>query len=233
MAVDTSKLSEQLVTVRESDESNGTYDIADQPVLVRKIDRPVDASQSPVQQASAVEAKQDNDEYPWQVNIQVCFLITYYVGLLLFFFWLLFDFWSSNFSFIGLIGIQVQALDDTALQLLRTIGFTIIGGSLGNILYRIRQLHHHYCKAHFNPRWIGKYISEPWESAAMAVVVLALIHGGISLFAGSASTDVTSVNNFTTFGTGALVGFGVNKVVKWLDYQVARTFNREVERGTA
>jgi hypothetical protein len=134
---------------------------------------------------------------------------------------------------MGLIDIQVQILDDDTRQLLRTIGFTIVGGALGNILYRIRQLHNHYCKDHFNPRWTGKYISEPWESAAMAVVVLALIHGGISLFTGSASTDVTGVNNFTTFGTGALVGFGVNKVVKWLDYLVARTFNREAEKGTA
>ncbi len=80
MADDGNKLPEQLATVRESDKSNGAYDMTDQPVLVRKIDKPVDVSQSSAQQASTVEAKQDNDEYPWQVNIQVCFLVGYYIG---------------------------------------------------------------------------------------------------------------------------------------------------------
>jgi hypothetical protein len=160
-------------------------------------------------------------------------LVGYYIVLLLFFFWLLFDFWSNNFTFIGLIGIKAQTLGATALPLLRTIGFTIIGGSLGNILYRMRQLHHHYCQGHYSPRWTGKYISEPWESAAMATVIFALIHGGISLFAGSTGTDIGEVNNFTTFGTGALVGFGVNKVVKWLDYLVDRTFKAETQQEPA
>ena len=206
MAGDSNKLYAQPVIKKESGKSNGTVD---QTGLPGNIDTSVESRQLSNQPVSAVETGQDDDGYSWQVNIQVCFLVIYYVGLLLFLFWLLFDFWSSNFSFMRRIGIDLQALDDSTLQLLRTIGFTIIGGALGNILYRIRQMHNHYCKAHFNPRWIGKYISEPWESAAMAIVVLALIHGGIALFTGSANSDV----------------IGVNKVVKWLDYHVSRVFN--------
>jgi hypothetical protein len=77
----------------------------------------------------------------------------------------------------------------------------------------------------FDPRWFGKYISAPFESAAMSMVVLALIRGGVTLFGGSPGTDVESVNNFAAFGVGALVGLGMRDVVRWVGRIVRSVFD--------
>ena len=58
----------------------------------------------------------------------------------------------------------------------------------------------------------------------MAMVVLALIRGGVAVFGGSMGTDVTGASNFAAFGTGALVGFGMREVVGWLEGLVKTMF---------
>jgi hypothetical protein len=58
----------------------------------------------------------------------------------------------------------------------------------------------------------------------MAMVVLALIRGGVAVFGGSMRTDVTGAGNFAAFGTGALVGFGMRDVVGWLESLVKVVF---------
>lgn len=161
---------------------------------------------------------------------QIYFLIFYYLFVLAFAFWLLFDTWSSNFVLVQAIGVRGDALED---ELLRTILFTIVGGIMGNVLYLVRQLYNHYAKLKdYDPRWFGKYITGPWEGAGMAMVVLALIRGGVAVFGGSTGTDVTAVSNFAAFGTAALVGFGMRQVVGWLEGLV-RTMFIDTEQGTA
>jgi hypothetical protein len=153
---------------------------------------------------------------------QIYILIVYYFILLLFNFWFLLDIWSSGFTLLRWIGIREQALAD---PLLRTINFTIIGGFIGSILYQIRIMFHFHTAGRYDPRWFGKYLTAPWEAGAMALVVLALIRGGVSVFGGSTGTDVTAVNNFAAFGTGALVGFGMRDVVGWLGNLVQTMFS--------
>jgi hypothetical protein len=161
---------------------------------------------------------------------QIYFLIVYYLFVLAFAFWLLFDTWSSNFVLVQAIGVSGKTLED---PLLRTILFIIVGGIMGNVLYLVRQLYNHYAKLKdYDPRWFGKYITGPWEGAGMAMVVLALIRGGVAVFGGSTGTDVTAVSNFAAFGTAALVGFGMRQVVGWLEGLV-RTMFIDTEQGTA
>ena len=72
---------------------------------------------------------------------QVTILVVYYFVALLFSFWFLFDVWSSNFILFRAIGVGGEVIKD---PLLRTIGFTIVGGLLGSILYQIRVLFQFY-----------------------------------------------------------------------------------------
>jgi hypothetical protein len=129
------------------------------------------------------------------------------------------------------VGLKGEALVD---PLLRTIGFTIIGGVLGSLLYHIRVLFFHFAqKKNYDPAWLGKYITAPWEGAGMALVVLSLIRGGVAVFGGSMGTDIKGVNNFAAFGTGALVGFGMRDVVGWLGMLISTMFtiNKSAERS--
>jgi hypothetical protein len=163
-----------------------------------------------------------NQPPPREYSRQIYFLIFYYLLVLAFAFWLLFDTWSSNFVLVQAIGVRGEILED---ELLRTILFTIVGGIMGNVLYLVRQLYNHYAKIRdYDPRWFGKYITGPWEGAGMAMVVLALIRGGVAVFGGSTDSDVTAVSNFAAFGTAALVGFGMRQVVGWLEGLVRTMF---------
>ena len=167
---------------------------------------------------TAVTSQQSNGtRYSQQVTI----LVVYYFVALLFSFWFLFDVWSSNFILFRAIGVGGEVIKD---PLLRTIGFTIVGGLLGNILHQIRVLFQFYIKKGYDPRWFGKYLTSPLEGAGMAIVVLSLIRGGVALFGGSTGTEVTAVNNFAALGTGALVGFGMREVVGWLGNLVHTMF---------
>lgn len=152
---------------------------------------------------------------------QVTILVAYYFATLLFSFWFLLDVWSRNFVIFRAMGMNGDVLKD---DLLRTIGFTMVGGLLGSTLYQIRVLFYYYAKKRYDPRWFGKYLTSPLEGAGMAIVVLALIRGGVALFGGSTGTDVTAVNNFAAIGTGALVGFGMRDVVGWLGHLVHTMF---------
>ncbi len=163
--------------------------------------------------------------YFWQVNA----LIAYFILVLLGGFWFLFDVWSGNFSLLRGFGLSGEILAD---PLLKTVGYTVVGAVFGSVLFQIRSLFDFYLKSgKYDPRWIGKYVSAPWESAAMALVVLSLLRSGVALFGGSNGTDVNATNNFAAFGTGALVGYGMRDVVKWLGRLVLSMFKTDEDEG--
>ena len=121
-------------------------------------------------------------------------ILVYFLIVLFFSFWLLLDTWGSQFTLMRWIGLSGEALAD---PLLRTIGFTIVGGIIGSLLYHIRMLINHYAKEKdYDPDWLAKYITAPWEGAGMALIVLSLIRGGVAVFGGSMGTDVTGASNF-------------------------------------
>jgi hypothetical protein len=155
--------------------------------------------------------------YFWQVHG----LVAYFVVLLLLTGWFLVDVWSENFVFLSWLGVPIEHLQDPVVK---TVCYTIVGAVIGSIMFQIRSLFKFYITdAQYHPRWIGKYISAPFESAATALVVLCIIRGGLSLFGGG-GTDLSQTNNFASFGTGALVGFGMRNVIMWLDTLVQNMF---------
>jgi hypothetical protein len=101
-------------------------------------------------------------------------------------------------------------------KMLISMAFLITGAIVGSVLYLIRELFRFYVKeANFDPRWLGKYFSAPWEAAALAVAVMSIVQGG-AVFLGGSGIDFSAGKPFTVFGFGAVVGFGVREVVGWV-----------------
>ena len=147
---------------------------------------------------------------------QVHAIVAYYILLLGAALLFLLDVWGGNVWVGRWLGQREEVL---ANPLLKTGAYTLIGGVFGSVLFQIRALFKYYLKntdaaVQYDERWVGKYISAPWESAVMALVVLALIRGGVTLFGGG--PDPSATNNFAVLGVGALVGFGMRDVVKWI-----------------
>jgi hypothetical protein len=101
-------------------------------------------------------------------------------------------------------------------KMLISMAFLITGAIVGSVLYLIRAFFRFYVKeANFDPRWLGKYYSAPWESAALALAVMSIVQGG-AVFLGGSGIDFSAGKPFTVFGFGAVVGFGVREVVGWV-----------------
>ena len=119
--------------------------------------------------------------------------------------------------------IQAQATSTAGLtpdqkgqKMLISMAFLITGAIVGSVLYQNRELYRFYVKEeNFNPRWLGKYYSAPWEAAALGVAVMSIVQGG-AVFLGGSGIDFSAGKPFTVFGFGAVVGFGVREVVGWV-----------------
>lgn len=191
--------------------------MTEQAITAQGLTAPVDKAKKVVVGPSGADARR----YFWQVNG----MIIYYLALILGLFWLLVDVWSGNLNamqFLGVGGEQIQE------PLLKTINYTVIGAMFGNVLFQIRSLFTFYLEddgANYDERWLGKYIIGPFESAALALVVLALIRGGVSLFGGESGPLTSSTNNFAAFGVGSLIGFGMRDAVIWLRTMASTMFN--------
>jgi hypothetical protein len=160
------------------------------------------------------------------IFLQVNVIVAYYMVIILIAFWLFLDTWSNHLSLLNLFGLGEQALAD---PLLPAMVFSISGGILGSVLYNIRILFRYYLKSSsFNYRWFAKYISAPVESAAMALLVFALIQGGLALIGGPPAAEQDSTSRFASFGLGAMVGFGMRDVVGWMG-NLARTMFRDAD----
>ncbi len=97
-----------------------------------------------------------------------------------------------------------------------SMAFLITGAIVGSVLYLIQTFFRFYIKeANFDPRWLGKYYSAPWESAALALAVMSIVQGG-AVFLGGSGIDFSAGKPFTVLGFGAVVGFGVREVVGWI-----------------
>lgn len=151
----------------------------------------------------------------------------YYLVVLFLAFRVLLDLWSGSYVIAQGLGMQP---DDLQEPLLKMVSFVAVGGTLGGIQYNMRMLYQKAKKNEFDRMWIGKYVTMPLESAGMAVIILALLQGGIAAVSGGGLPE-TGGNNFAPLGLGALVGMGMRDVVGWVDDKVLAVFKSD--RGKA
>ncbi len=116
-----------------------------------------------------------------------------------------------------------------------------LGGAIGNVLYSIRVLYLHYIKLDdYDPRWLGKYLSGPFEAALFALIVYALTRGGVASLTGVSMAAVNAEQVATAedtvilaaFGVGSLVGFSIRDVVGWLQNLSKTIFRHDESNGT-
>ncbi|MFX0202554.1 MAG: PASTA domain-containing protein [Candidatus Hodarchaeota archaeon] len=161
-------------------------------------------------------------EHWWDI-LAATVSILYSIAILLFFSWLLFEICTRGKASpeLGLIN---PAWYESGL--FRLIAFTVIGGGFGGVINGMRSFIGWHCERKaFGWRFVWKNISLPLLGAIMAAVVYAVIRGGIAAFGGDFNlSDVGTVQEFSAFGVGSLVGYGSHKVFRWLDAQVDKLF---------
>jgi hypothetical protein len=146
--------------------------------------------------------------------------------------WLLLDISTGQFRFFGWIGITLPENDDY-LNILKLVCYAGIGGAIGGITYGMLNLQQHTAARYdFNPVYVGDYVFRPCGSAALAVVIFALLRGGVLTILGgdpsSASTSI--VASFSAFGIGFLAGFGSKQVIDRLNELIKETFSASEDK---
>jgi hypothetical protein len=146
--------------------------------------------------------------------------------------WLLLDISTGQFRFFGWIGITLPENDDY-LNILKLVCYAGIGGAIGGITYGMLNLQQHTAARYdFNPVYVGDYVFRPFGSAALAVVIFALLRGGVLTILGgdpsSASTSI--VASFSAFGIGFLAGFGSKQVIDRLNELIKETFSASEDK---
>ncbi len=110
--------------------------------------------------------------------------------------------------------------------------YTFIGGGLGGIVNGIRSFLFWHCEQiAFGRQFVWKYVTAPWVGSTLALIVYALIRGGIVVFGRNTTANASGIGQtLSYFAVGALAGYGSRDVFRWLDAQVSRLF--KVGTGT-
>jgi hypothetical protein len=148
----------------------------------------------------------------------------YMLLIMAFFFWLLFDAWVGQFSWVSLL--QYPDPKQLATPSFRLPFYAIIGGALGGIVNGIRSfLVWHAERFAFGQRFLWKYVTAPWLGATLALFSYTLIRSGVAIFDGEGPQNVATTSQvLATFSMGVLAGYGAHTVFVWLDAQVTRFF---------
>lgn len=182
-----------------------------------------------------INAESTSSHCKKQYKKQVTFLVLYYAVVLGFALWLLFDVWSSRNYIFRLFAIWDKTIAD---PLFKTMAYAIIGGAIGSILYGLRMVLHYYAKENevYNPRYFLKYVTSPFVGAVLAIIVIAIIRGGVAMFGGPLSPSKGSesivVGNFASFGVGALIGMGASNAMRWIIQLAAVMFKASASDGS-
>ena len=161
---------------------------------------------------------------------QVRFFIFYYTVLLVL------SLLALGFLWQNASVVQQWAAPQWLQALILPLFTTMLGGMMGNVLYSIRVMYNHYIKKRdYDPKWWGKYFSGPFEAAVLALVVYALLRGGVASMTGLSLTSEVAPGQegtvmLSALGLGALVGFSIRDVVGWLQ-ALSKTLFRHDEQS--
>jgi len=139
--------------------------------------------------------------------------------------WVLLDISTETFNTLKWLRITVpKNLEFYAI--LKLVFYAAIGGAIGGIVYGMQNLWKHATKGNFKIVYAGDYVFRQFGAATLAVMVFALIRGGILTALGTdpttASTNVAS--SFSALAIGFLSGFGSYQVINKLDELIKQAF---------
>lgn len=149
--------------------------------------------------------------------------IGYSLAAIVYLAWLLLDTCTGVYSawFMNLYK-ETPLIKDS--QVFKLVVYTAIGGGMGAAVNNIRSfINWHPVLRAFGWRFVWKYISLPPLGATLAVMVYAIVQGGIAAFGGSFSGS-GPMSSFSAWATGALAGYGAHQVFIWLDDKVSAMF---------
>jgi hypothetical protein len=150
--------------------------------------------------------------------------IGYSLAAIVFLGWLFLDTWMGVNSAFFMKSYQPLLKGENS-AVFKLVMYTAIGGGMGAAVNNIRSFVHWHAELKgFGWRFVWKYISMPPLGATLAVMVYAIIRGGIAVFSGGFSSSDGTITSFSAWATGALAGYGSHKVFIWLDDKVNTLF---------
>jgi hypothetical protein len=155
--------------------------------------------------------------------------IVYLLVALVLLFVALFDIWIGKFDGFGwswLLGSGDPYKARLILPAFRLLAYAVIGGAMGGVVNGIRSFISWHCDAGgFGPRYIWKYVAAPFLGGTLALIISALVHGGIGALGANITTGTPGVGRgLVMLGIGALSGYGARDAFTWLDAQVTKVF---------
>ena len=139
---------------------------------------------------------------------------------------ILLDIATGSFNMLTLLRFSLPTGE--SLALLKLALYAAIGGAVGGILYGMQNLWKHTAAGDFEIVYIGDYVFRQFGSAALSVVIFALIRGGIlsALGADPSAAQATPTSSFSTFAIGALAGFGSYQVTERINELIKQLFGK-------
>jgi hypothetical protein len=139
--------------------------------------------------------------------------------------WVLLDISTETFNTLKWLRITVpKNLEFYAI--LKLVFYAAIGGAIGGIVYGMQNLWKHATKGNFKIVYAGDYVFRQFGAATLAVMVFALIRGGILTALGTDPTTgaTTVASSFSALAIGFLSGFGSYQVINKLDELIKQAF---------
>jgi len=141
--------------------------------------------------------------------------------------WVLLDISTGSLNVLRWLGIVLPE-NPEYVALLKLAFYAAVGGAAGGIVFGMQNLWKHATAGDFELMYAGDYLFRQFGAAALAVVVFALIRGGILTALGTDPTaaTATAASAFSSFAIGFLSGFGSYQVVGKLDELIKEAFGK-------
>ncbi|ESU21425.1 hypothetical protein FEDK69T_24920 [Flavobacterium enshiense DK69] len=123
-------------------------------------------------------------------------------------------------------------IENEKLILLKMAFYSMIGGAFGGISFGMMNLQRHTTADGFKLVFLGDYLFRPFGAAILAVVIFALIRGGILTILG-ADTNIqpSTASTLSSFGIGFLAGFSSAEVIKTFSRLSKNIFGEKDEKN--
>ena len=147
--------------------------------------------------------------------------------------WVLLDVSTGTLNIVNWLGLKLP-VDTQYIALLKLVFYAAIGGAIGGIVFSMQNLWKYVTTKEFKIVFAGDYLLRQFGAAALAVVVFALIRGGILTALGTDPTTSTTTvtSSFSAFAIGFLSGFGSYQVIRKLDEIIKKAFGKSPEQSS-